>query len=1592
MSIRMKAALGIILIVFAITAVNYVSSRYFATRSLLETMRKDQMLIRDLAIDLINTRINLLKADSAIIAKRLPSTESPEEMIAAMNEQLETHPEFLALAVFSPEDVVAAIGATTDPASFLGNSPYLDAAFKGKGVISTTRDEPLLLPAMAFHICVPMPNGKVLGVTISGLYFADLLAEYRLWKTGCIYIIDENGTMIAHYEHSRVLNRVNYIKQAETDPTLRPTAAFFRKMLSQEDGVGTYFFLDEERLCSYGRIPDSTLGWCLVVMAPVHESPKTNVQAGLFFAAALFLLVGSVAAVFLANAVVWPFSRIEEQNLNLKQLNETVRTQAAQIQAEHEQTKLLLDALPLSAQLWSKDGYIFDCNAETVKLFQTKDKQEFIDRFFELSPEHQPDGQRSEEMVSYYLGKAFEEGRCVFECTHQLLDGTLIPAEVTIVRVRHGKEDVAAAYARDLREHKQMMLEIERRDKLLNSVHRVATLLLTPTDDAQQQDSLMESLELLGRSIGADRVQIWRNEPVDGALYFVHRNQWLSEVGKQKPLVPIGLKFPYDRRPKWKSMFVQGGYLNCPVHELPEADQLFLEPYEINSIVIIPLFWQDLFWGFLSLDDCHQERPFSEEEINILRSAGLMIVSTIHRQILTNQIQKEHEHTQTLLDALPLGCAIWDKNLKAFDCNIALLHFFNLQRQEEFLDRFIEFAPEFQPDGTPSLEKLKRCTEKAFEDGILKMEWSAQTPDGSQIVLDTTLVRITYEGDLAVAAYLRDLSEHKRMMQAIGRRDFLLNTVNQIATALLESETNVFEKILNQCMDTMGMAVGVDRIYVAKNSVVGGERFFSKVYGWTNYDKPQSRYETEEVSYDREFPGWWETLSHGNCITGLVRDMPADIRERLNALNILSLCVVPIFLQDVFWGVISFDNHSRERAFSSNEHSILLSVGMLIANAIFRNDMMLNLRTAANQLEAALKEAKEATQAKSNFLAHISHEMRTPLNAVIGLSELALGADDLSGESHANLEKIYNAGVTLLNTVNDLLDLSKIEAGKFDLLLTEYDVPSLINDTITQNIIRIGDKPIEFVLDIDANLPTRLYGDELRIKQIFNNLLSNAFKYTKRGTVEFSVRCFWNSNDMWLIARVSDTGIGIRPEDLAYLFTEYSQMDVRSSRYIEGTGLGLSIAKQLAEMMDGSISVETEFGKGSEFTVKVRQKLVTDAVIGQEMVESLKNFQYADNRYDRNLRFTRLCLPYARVLVVDDIVTNLDVAKGLLKPYRMFVRCVTSGVQAVDAIRDEKIKYNAIFMDHMMSGMNGVEATRQIREIGTEYAKNIPIIAMTANAVSGNEEMFLSNGFQAFLPKPIDLSRLNEIIRLWVWDKTLETPPTGLGGRYPRADKPDRRSHSDRRYKSERRIFSNRRNGRDRRMLHKRIAGVDMLKGIKLFGNEQSFLRVLQSFATNTRPLLETIKQVDQDDWDDYIVAVHGVKGSSRGICAEMVGTVAETLEMAAKSGEIGFVLDNTPDFLQTVDKLITDIENYVRAVAEESPKPKRDRPDAETLAELLAACDSYDMDGVDAAMAKIEDYEYDDGLADWLRENVDQMNFEQMTEKLKEKLNEPDV
>ena len=394
--------------------------------------------------------------------------------------------------------------------------------------------------------------------------------------------------------------------------------------------------------------------------------------------------------------------------------------------------------------------------------------------------------------------------------------------------------------------------------------------------------------------------------------------------------------------------------------------------------------------------------------------------------------------------------------------------------------------------------------------------------------------------------------------------------------------------------------------------------------------------------------------------------------------------------------------------------------------------------------------AEENSKTKSRFLARTSHEIRTPITAVLGIAEIQLQNPELTLIVEEAFAKIYNSSQILLGIINDILDLSKIEAGKMNILHEKYEAASLINDIVQLNMFRIGSKKIKFNIHIDENIPAMLVGDELRLKQIMNNLLSNAFKYTESGCVNLIIKCRQDSaNDdiVWLTFTVRDTGCGMTETQINNLFVEYVRFNESDNRYIEGAGLGMSIVQNLTSLMDAKLDVESQVDEGSTFIVDVPQEKSGDEILGSDLAENLQNFRMTERSIAKRIKFTPEPMPYGNVLVVDDVDTNLYVAKGLLSFFDLRIDTCENGYEALD-ITEDKV-YDIVFMDHMMPGIDGMETTAIMRKRGYSH----PIVALTANAVIGQAEVFLKNGFDGFVSKPIDITHLNAVLNRFIRDK-----------------------------------------------------------------------------------------------------------------------------------------------------------------------------------------------------------------------------------------------
>ena len=507
------------------------------------------------------------------------------------------------------------------------------------------------------------------------------------------------------------------------------------------------------------------------------------------------------------------------------------------------------------------------------------------------------------------------------------------------------------------------------------------------------------------------------------------------------------------------------------------------------------------------------------------------------------------------------------------------------------------------------------------------------------------------------------------------------------------------------------------------------------------------------------------------------------------------------------------------------------------------------LENAAAKAEREAEAAKAANESKSNFLASMSHEIRTPLSAIIGITNILMQNMSLPEEVLGELDKISASSDLLLGIINDILDLSKIEAGKMDVMNVPYEIANLINTASHLNLMRINDKPIEFELEISDAMPARLLGDVLRIKQILNNLLSNAFKYTDAGEIVLSFDCVSAQAGVVLIISVRDTGHGISEAQQKNIFQEYARLH-QDEAHVEGTGLGLNITQRLVQLLGGEIHVESEPRKGSVFTVRIPQKVIGTDLLDKEVADNLRQFRIDYTKNEKEIKKKRSLMPFGKVLIVDDIETNLYVTAGLMNLYRLRVDTAMNGQRAIKKITDGK-KYDIIFMDHMMPGMNGVEATRRIRKTGYEGK----IVALTANVLAGNDEMFLQSGFDGYISKPIDMEELDATLKKFLCDT------------------------------------------RDVTKLSPRLV--------------EAFVRDARKTLSALEKLPPSPEQYEGDEMRLFITYVHGIKSALQTVGEKSLSTLAERLERAGVSQDLRAIAEIYPSFINDFRIVLEKFEDY---------------------------------------------------------------------------------
>jgi len=731
------------------------------------------------------------------------------------------------------------------------------------------------------------------------------------------------------------------------------------------------------------------------------------------------------------------------------------------------------------------------------------------------------------------------------------------------------------------------------------------------------------------------------------------------------------------------------------------------------------------------------------------------------------------------------------------------------------------------------------------------------------------------------------------------------------------------------------------------------------------------------------------------------------------------------------------------------------------------------------------EEIEAAAAMKSDFLANMSHEIRTPMNAVIGLAEMAL-REDLPPLAKEYINQIKSSGRALLNIINDILDFSKIEAGKLDITTVEYEPLSVVNDVANVILVKLKEKDVELLLDVNPNFPALVDGDNLRIKQILTNIANNAVKFTNKGYVKIVMDYEDVDEDTIDVKfKVEDTGIGIKPEDLTKLFKSFNQVDSKRNRNVEGTGLGLAISKQLVELMDGEISVKSIYEQGSTFEFHLPQRVIDhkkaieindpDGIFvmsyfnnldlreqfvmdisrmgtdfqemrsWQDVVDHLEKFkgtkpkrlyiftekelhndeldfiltQYPDinvimvedffsdekSMYP-NMRIIKKPLsairismvlneddslgldhesdayqmdfiaPEAKILLVDDNAINLTVAEGLMEPLKMKVTSVTSGKEALKRVEEDM--FDIIFMDHMMPDLDGVETTRLIRRFHPDY-EHVPIIALTANAIEGAKDMFLSEGMNDVVTKPIEVRFLVAKLKQWLPPEkmqkaTKETADTVAENAAAAAAAAAAGGVID--------------------LNTATIADLDTQGARQLLGNDKLYLNILKKFYESIPTKAKAIKGFfDEQNIHAYTIAVHALKSEARQIGATELSSMAAELEKAGNENDTRIIREKTVYMMKKYLSYLQDLKPFFGE--DEATSAQKEKIDNDTLGglfeKLAAALDELDMDGMEEVSAKLDEYGYEGEEADIckeLKEAISEMDMdacEELTAKWKD-------
>ena len=757
-------------------------------------------------------------------------------------------------------------------------------------------------------------------------------------------------------------------------------------------------------------------------------------------------------------------------------------------------------------------------------------------------------------------------------------------------------------------EVRNQISELIEQDNLLRTLNSAAAMLLA-VSPANFNEVINTSMKMLARSLAVDHICIWKRPavPIGETCVYERIFGWFGEPSPDN-LLDSHVTEQMIRKftkvtsvPKWEDSFSRGESLNGSLKNMSPEEQEQLLPYKILSSLAIPVFLEEALWGFVSFNDCHQERIFTADEESLLHSSSLMFIYAFTRNRDEKSLKRRFEQQETM-------------------------------------------------------SRISQC--------FISKE----------------------------------------------------NMETRISLALRET---------GRLLDATRVLVAVPDPQTGRSDVV---------YSWQKHEEfapvpPQEGFgHVIRASFPEIMPEDGE-IPFLSC-----NDVHSDKRYQiLERAEVKSFIWAPVYVDGLFWGILSVEECAVPRAWSESNKQLIALLSSVISGAVSR-------AAVEKERSAALEQAIQASRAKSDFLSNMSHEMRTPMNAIIGMTTIGKSADTIEKKDYA-FEKIDGASTHMLGVINDILDMSKIEANKMELSPTRFHFEKMLQKVINVITFRVEERHQNFTVHIDEQIPACLIGDDQRLSQVITNLLSNAVKFTPEGgSILMDARFISLENGICTLQiKVSDTGIGISAEQQEHLFTYFGQAESSTSRKFGGTGLGLAISKRIVDLMSGRIWIESELGKGASFIVELslprgREETADDASDKPNIQELVQNSSFED----------------CHILLAEDIEINREIVISLLEPTGLQIDCAENGQEAVAMFTAHPDTYDIIFMDVQMPEMDGYDATRLIRAIDSPAAKKIPIIAMTANVFREDIEKCIGAGMNGHLGKPLDFDEVLQTLHTYL--------------------------------------------------------------------------------------------------------------------------------------------------------------------------------------------------------------------------------------------------